>query len=143
MNPSQISRLLFPALVLAASSAGAQVAARKIEIPVSHQPPAGLCRIWVSGVPATKQPAPTDCATALRNKPANGTVVFGASRPPAPVAGRPGNVLPETRMPPDSLLRVRATPPVDTSRRARDSVRARDSARVRRDTTIPQPPVAR
>jgi hypothetical protein len=36
-----------------------------------------MCRIWLDGVPAGRQPAPTDCASALRNRPANGQVIFG------------------------------------------------------------------
>lgn len=49
-------------------------------VPRSMMPPAGKCRIWIAGVPARQQPAPTDCATALRQNPANGTVIYG---PPA------------------------------------------------------------
>jgi hypothetical protein len=47
------------------------------KIPAGHRPPAGMCRIWLDGVPAGQQPAPTDCATAVRNRPANGRVIFG------------------------------------------------------------------
>jgi hypothetical protein len=36
-----------------------------------------MCRIWINGVPANKQPAPTDCWTALRDRPPNGRVLFG------------------------------------------------------------------
>jgi hypothetical protein len=36
-----------------------------------------MCRIWIEGVPANQQPAPTDCVTAVRNRPVNGTVIFG------------------------------------------------------------------
>jgi hypothetical protein len=36
-----------------------------------------MCRIWLDGVPASRQPAPTDCASALRNRPAKGQVLFG------------------------------------------------------------------
>jgi hypothetical protein len=36
-----------------------------------------MCRIWLDGVPAAQQPAPTDCATAVRNRPAKGRVIFG------------------------------------------------------------------
>lgn len=42
--------------------------------------PAGLCRVWIEGVPASQQPAPTDCASAIRNRPSNAAVIFG---PPA------------------------------------------------------------
>ena len=47
------------------------------EIPASERPPAGMCRIWLDGVPAAQQPAPTDCASAVRNRPAKGRVIFG------------------------------------------------------------------
>jgi len=47
------------------------------DIPVSARPPAGMCRVWLDDVPAAQQPAPTDCATAVRNRPAKGRVIFG------------------------------------------------------------------
>jgi hypothetical protein len=46
-------------------------------VPPGFYPPAGMCRIWIDGVPAAQQPAPTDCASAVRNRPANGKVLFG------------------------------------------------------------------
>lgn len=46
-------------------------------IPPGHMPPAGLCRIWIDGVPPGRQPAPTDCQTAVSTKPANARVIFG------------------------------------------------------------------
>jgi hypothetical protein len=56
-------------------------------VPQSAQPPAGLCRVWLENVPAGQQPAPTDCATAIRNRPNNARIVFGdlskeAAKPP-------------------------------------------------------------
>ena len=36
-----------------------------------------MCRIWLDKVPAKQQPAPTDCPTAVRNRPSNGKVIFG------------------------------------------------------------------
>ena len=47
-------------------------------VPKGYAPPAGMCRIWITGVPAGQQPAPTDCPSAVRNRPANGKVLFGA-----------------------------------------------------------------
>lgn len=47
------------------------------DIPASSRPPAGMCRIWLDDVPPAQQPAPTDCATAVRNRPAKGRVIFG------------------------------------------------------------------
>lgn len=50
---------------------------RKVDIPANMRPPAGMCRIWLDDVPAAQQPAPTDCASAVRNRPAKGRVIFG------------------------------------------------------------------
>ena len=50
---------------------------REKDIPASERPPAGMCRIWLDDVPAAQQPAPTDCASAVRNRPAKGRVIFG------------------------------------------------------------------
>jgi hypothetical protein len=55
-------------------------------IPRGQMPGAGMCRIWINGVPAGRQPAPTDCATAQRNVPANGRVIYG-SQTQGPVYG--------------------------------------------------------
>ena len=46
-------------------------------VPPGFFPPAGMCRIWINDVPPGQQPAPTDCASAVRNRPANGKVLFG------------------------------------------------------------------
>jgi hypothetical protein len=48
----------------------------KIIVPRGFAPPAGMCRVWIEGVPADQQPAPTDCATAVKNRPLNGRVIF-------------------------------------------------------------------
>lgn len=48
-------------------------------IPPGQMPPAGMCRIWINGVPAGRQPAPTDCRTAEVNRPANAHVIYGAA----------------------------------------------------------------
>jgi hypothetical protein len=50
-------------------------------VPPAFYPPAGMCRIWINQVPAGQQPAPTDCASAVRNRPANGRVLFGDQPP--------------------------------------------------------------
>jgi hypothetical protein len=47
------------------------------DVPKEYRPPAGMCRIWLDKVPPRQQPAPTDCPTAVRNRPANGRVIFG------------------------------------------------------------------
>ena len=47
------------------------------EVPKAYRPPRGMCRIWLDKVPPRQQPAPTDCPTAVRNRPSNGKVLFG------------------------------------------------------------------
>ena len=74
--------------VLATSPLSAQGRGRDSDsIPEGYKPPAGMCRIWLPNVPASKQAAPTDCATAVSNRPANARVIFGD---PAPGKGRAG-----------------------------------------------------
>lgn len=53
------------------------VSKRKISLPPGFAPPSGMCRIWIDNVPADQQPAPTDCASAVKNRPLNGKVIFG------------------------------------------------------------------
>jgi hypothetical protein len=47
------------------------------KIPSGQLPPAGMCRIWIDGVPPGHQPAPTDCQTAVATKPANARILWG------------------------------------------------------------------
>ncbi len=63
-------------LVAATAQAQRPKSASKV-VPPNLRPPAGMCRIWLDGVPPGRQPAPTDCASALRNRPAKGQVIFG------------------------------------------------------------------
>ena len=74
----KLSVALSIALVALASPQVAQAQrGQKADIPPSSRPPAGMCRIWLDDVPASRQPAPTDCASAVRNRPAKGRVIFG------------------------------------------------------------------
>lgn len=74
----KLSVALIVGLVALASPRAADAQDReKQEIPAKSRPPAGMCRIWLDDVPAAQQPAPTDCATAVRNRPAKGRVIFG------------------------------------------------------------------
>ena len=84
-------RLLMAAAVLALTIPAGQAFAQsrdkdkdrdneKAGVPREYLPPAGMCRVWVDGVPPQQQPAPTDCASAVRNKPANGRVIYGEDK---------------------------------------------------------------
>src|SRR5215213_8510769 len=72
-------RTLLLTLACTAGLAGSAHAQKRgeDEVPKEYRPPKGMCRIWLDKVPAKQQPAPTDCPTAVRNRPANGRVVFG------------------------------------------------------------------
>ena len=75
----KLSAVLIIGLVALASPRAADAQGREKggDIPASARPPAGMCRIWLDSVPAAQQPAPTDCATAVRNRPAKGRVIYG------------------------------------------------------------------
>ncbi len=64
-------------LLLAATAQAQRSRSASQAVPPNQRPPAGMCRIWLDGVPPARQPAPTDCASALRNRPAKGQVIFG------------------------------------------------------------------
>ena len=82
-------RLMAAAVVLSLSATSGSAMAqsrdkdrdeRTVSIPKEFEPPAGMCRVWIDGVPAQQQPAPTDCASAVRNKPSNGRVIYGPDK---------------------------------------------------------------
>jgi hypothetical protein len=70
-----------PVPVNSRQSTTQQQPSREQLVPPAFYPPAGMCRIWINQVPAAQQPAPTDCASAVRNRPANGRVLFGDQSP--------------------------------------------------------------
>jgi hypothetical protein len=74
-----VAVLLSFAVLASPSVAGAQGKSTRgnKDIPANMRPPAGMCRVWLDDVPAAQQPAPTDCPTAVRNRPAKGRVIFG------------------------------------------------------------------
>jgi hypothetical protein len=71
-------RTTFLTLACSAGLAGVAHAQKGGEdVPKAYRPPPGMCRIWLDRVPPRQQPAPTDCPTAVRNRPPNGRVLFG------------------------------------------------------------------
>lgn len=115
--------LAFPTLARAQGTPRPQMPV----VPREMMPPAGKCRIWMEGVSPSRQPAPTDCQTALRQKPANGTVIFGPSeRDREPSAFR-SNPRPTRR---------------DTTARATPA-RGRTPPRERPDSSVKTPPQTR
>ena len=73
--------LLLLLIVAGPAGVGAQASKEKdAPIPKAYLPPPGMCRIWLDDVPPARQPAPTECATAIRNKPPNARVVFGPAK---------------------------------------------------------------
>ncbi len=67
----------FAAPVLAAQAVPPGQDTASAAIPESAWPPAGMCRVWLRGVPERQQPAPTDCGTALRTRPRDATLLMG------------------------------------------------------------------
>jgi hypothetical protein len=112
-------------------------------IPREMIPPAGKCRIWMDGVPAAQQPAPTDCTTALRKRPANSRLVFGPAKRDASPFDVRNNMLPER----SSQARRSSSSGVDSSSRSRttggSAVPQKREAEARRDPANGRTPVAR
>ncbi|MEI8354400.1 MAG: hypothetical protein WCG22_07835 [Lentisphaerota bacterium] len=78
---------LLIALPLGAQDRGVSERAQPL-IPRSAMPPAGMCRIWLKDVAASQQPAPTDCAAAIRARPQGASVLFGGEVKNTPVDAR-------------------------------------------------------
>jgi len=114
------SILILAALAAVPAIAGAQRSRTDDEknsstVPVSMLPPVGKCRIWMIGVPPAQQPAPTDCQTALRQRPENGVVVFG------PVEREGASSAFSGRPTPEPGNDRRAASPRDQNRTGRDA----------------------
>ena len=93
--------LILALTALIPSRGASQESAPKTEqkgapVPKAYLPPAGMCRVWVDNVPAARQPAPTDCATAIRNRPPNARVVFPAGKSAEPKSLAPGRAKGDT-----------------------------------------------
>lgn len=79
MKAVGIASLASLAMMAVAGSAGAQRRALPIkdQSVTEQRAPKGMCRVWLKDVPPAQQPAPTDCAAAIKNCPTNGKVIFG------------------------------------------------------------------
>jgi len=73
------------ALFIASATAGAQLPGRTTlpRTTTSNAVPAGMCQIWIDGVPANRQPAPTTCDVARARVPANGRIIYGNGQGPS------------------------------------------------------------
>lgn len=144
----RLNGLMAGCLVAAAALPLAAQDARdaKSRVPDSFTPPAGMCRLWIDGVPASQQPAPTDCASALRNRSSNATIVFGPAKQRGesnewrPFGTRGGSEMvrsySEARMSDEAAAkrneaRARAEARMREESRAREDVRGREESRSR------------
>jgi hypothetical protein len=50
----------------------------------SDRPPPGQCRVWLNGVPGSRQPAPTSCGQAAKMRTPNSSLIFGDDGPSRP-----------------------------------------------------------
>ena len=69
-------------VAVTATSASAQGRGRNVDgVPPGMRPPAGMCRVWVNGVPPGQQSGVTDCATAQAQAQvrANSRVLYGSN----------------------------------------------------------------
>jgi hypothetical protein len=85
------------ALFVAGSSADAQLRrSTTVSYPDAQTLPTGMCRIWIEGLPASRQPAPTDCDTARRSQPRNSRIIYGTRRPTNVYGNRDPRSIPGT-----------------------------------------------
>ncbi|MEQ1692901.1 MAG: hypothetical protein ABMA00_16550 [Gemmatimonas sp.] len=109
----------------AGGALGAQGARQKQDsIPTAYRPPAKMCRVWIDGVPAAQQPAPTDCPTAILKKPANGRVIYGEEK------GKPADKVPVKGFTKPSEKRPPLIPPDIMPVDPRDTRAERESKRI-------------
>ncbi|MDQ6718604.1 MAG: hypothetical protein M3Z17_09705, partial [Gemmatimonadota bacterium] len=67
-------------VAVTATSASAQGRGRNEGgVPPGMRPPAGMCRVWVNGVPPGQQSGVTDCATAQAQVRANSRIIYGSN----------------------------------------------------------------
>jgi hypothetical protein len=126
------------ALLVVPSTTAAQVRpGSRDTVPTSMLPPAGKCRIWITGVAPAQQPAATDCPTALRQRSANSVILYG---PPLKSAGS-GRFDPavgrEEKEAPEAPRAPRIAPPNTTREATTRDATARDAVPRKRVPTEP------
>ncbi len=124
MRRSVIGVLVAMTFLVLSSPAGAQTGrtgggggSTADTVPKSAMPPAGMCRVWITGVKPAQQSAVTDCATAVRNVPPNGRVIWGdtAAKAKPPVVPPGGKVPPPgTKTNPIKVLPPPPKPPPES-----------------------------
>ncbi len=77
LTVGMIAAAAAPVMAQAPASRDSGKKSQVADVPEDARPPRGMCRIWIDAVPAAQQPAATDCATAVKNRPTNGRVIFG------------------------------------------------------------------
>jgi hypothetical protein len=67
------------ALFIASATAGAQIGGHVLPRTTTNSAgvPAGMCQVWIDGVPADRQPKPTTCEVARARVPNNGRIIYG------------------------------------------------------------------
>src|SRR5512144_1769258 len=104
--------LVFAAAVAGSGSLQAQARPQqqdpKPAVPRTHLPPPGMCRIWLDNVPPAQQPAPTDCASAARNLPRNGRLIYNEEprAPTLPLVKALKDPPPQPRKTPDEPVKT-------------------------------------
>jgi len=53
--------------------------ARTLKVPPGHYPPPGECRLWHSGRPPGRQPAPTKCENLIGRVPAGAFILYNSN----------------------------------------------------------------
>jgi hypothetical protein len=91
-----------------------------------------MCRVWLNGVPAGKQPAPTSCANAVKVHASNSRVIFGATKGGTGLAQpvRVTHAMTQVMTPPPNAM---VSPPLLPPPSAKVAV-------VKPPKTLPQPP---
>ena len=85
MKSIRVAIALSAAVVTVAAAPSAQAQLRRTTptqigtYPGATNVPAGMCQVWINGLPSNRQPAPTDCGTARANAPSNSRIIYGSN----------------------------------------------------------------